>query len=72
MEETKHTENMENEMREEKVLKTVSLILSTVFSPFVSIKYTTLTDQDSNETSIINNNGEISNERNGQTNDTEN
>ena len=35
MEETKHTENMENEMREEKVLKTVSLILSTVFSPFM-------------------------------------
>ena len=35
MEETIHTENMENEMREEKVLKTVSLILSTVFSPFM-------------------------------------
>ena len=35
MEETKHIENMENEMREEKTLRTVSLILSTVFSPFM-------------------------------------
>jgi hypothetical protein len=37
MEETKHTENKrrENGMKEEKVLKTVSRVLSTIFSPFM-------------------------------------
>ena len=37
MEETKHTENKrrENGMKKEKVLKTVSRVLSTIFSPFM-------------------------------------